>query len=142
MMRRRAPSLASKVKKRDHYKCRLCFAKQDLEAHHLFGQKRYPELKKNMNNLITLCHQCHQRFHTFCPHGRNTNRDFLEFLDHIHMNEENNNAKNLINELQQIVANLEKQVTNEMTMNSKQGKKSMNAVQRKINKLLDIDMDM
>mgnify|MGYP001576636482 CR=1 FL=1 len=49
-----------KVKTRDGYKCRIgnkdCCGK--LEAHHILSWSKYPELRYNINNGITLC-----RFH-------------------------------------------------------------------------------
>jgi 5-methylcytosine-specific restriction endonuclease McrA len=47
------------VFKRDGYKCQSCGSKHKLECHHIkavgMGGSHHP------NNLITLCHTCHER---------------------------------------------------------------------------------
>jgi len=49
------------VKDRDNYKCRMetveCSGR--IEVHHILGWTRYPELRYNINNGITLCHAHH-----------------------------------------------------------------------------------
>lgn len=49
--------------KRDKYKCRLCNEEcsGQLEAHHIFRWKDYPELRYLVTNGITLCHFHHPR---------------------------------------------------------------------------------
>ena len=51
------------VKERDKYTCKInnkdCFGK--LEAHHILGWTKFPELKYSINNGITLCHFHHPR---------------------------------------------------------------------------------
>jgi hypothetical protein len=51
------------VKKRDNSKCRLsnCDCKGQLESHHIFNWRDYPELRYVINNGITLCHFHHPR---------------------------------------------------------------------------------
>jgi len=51
------------VKRRDNWKCRIadvnCSGR--LEAHHILNWKYYPELRYDINNGITLCHNHHPR---------------------------------------------------------------------------------
>ena len=47
------------VYKRDHYSCQVCGNKKNINAHHLFGWKEYPEKRFDINNGITLCKECH-----------------------------------------------------------------------------------
>ena len=51
------------VYKRDNFKCRLlddnCCGR--LEAHHIKGWTKFPELRYKINNGITLCHAHHPR---------------------------------------------------------------------------------
>lgn len=51
------------VYKRDNFKCKI--SNQDckgrIEAHHILGWTKYPELRYEINNGITLCHFHHPR---------------------------------------------------------------------------------
>ena len=53
---------ASMVKLRDG-KCTECGSIYDLHAHHIKPYKDYPELRHDVNNGITLCGQCHRKWH-------------------------------------------------------------------------------
>lgn len=50
------------VFKRDNYTCQMC-GKSGLylEAHHIKEQSRFPELIYDINNGLTLCHECHKQ---------------------------------------------------------------------------------
>ena len=57
---------------RDNYCCQKCGTTVNLTLHHLFPKSLYPELKTNMNNLITLCERCHQNYHNkYCKRDIN-----------------------------------------------------------------------
>ena len=51
------------ILKRDNYSCKICDRKRDLfiplDVHHIDQDKN----NNNFNNLITLCHICHSKFH-------------------------------------------------------------------------------
>lgn len=69
--------------KRDYYECQMCAGnwsdgkhkplkyglKKAEEVHHIKPLKKYPELSNDINNLVSLCCQCHNivenRYHTF-----------------------------------------------------------------------------
>lgn len=59
---------ADKVKERDGYKCFVC-GKEDklLNAHHLLPKERYPSLKYDVLNGISLCVR-HHKFGKCSPH--------------------------------------------------------------------------
>ena len=56
---------------RDKYTCQNCnFSEPEImEVDHIKPKSEYPELKKDMNNLITLCPNCHRR---------KTNKELIE----------------------------------------------------------------
>lgn len=56
---------ARKVLERDEYSCQLCGSKENLEAHHIFGVTKNPELAKELWNGVTYCQSCHKRVETY-----------------------------------------------------------------------------
>jgi len=49
---------------RDEYSCRVCGKRGGrLNAHHIWPFHRFPERMYEVGNLITLCHDCHNKFH-------------------------------------------------------------------------------
>ena len=64
-----------KIKKRDHYFCRICLSQgemtySDLEVHHIQSLEERPELALEDDNLITLCGYHHERAeHDGIPKG-------------------------------------------------------------------------
>ena len=60
--------LAKAVLKRDKYTCQSCkYYRKDnrkkLMVHHIKRWSKYPELRFEPNNLITLCEKCHKKRH-------------------------------------------------------------------------------
>jgi hypothetical protein len=54
---------ASMVKERDK-KCIECGSVYDLHSHHIKQYKSHPELRYDVNNGITLCGNCHRKWHS------------------------------------------------------------------------------
>ena len=51
-----------KVFERDNFTCQMCGEKsRTLEAHHIKEQCNYPELIYDVDNGLTLCHECHKK---------------------------------------------------------------------------------
>lgn len=49
------------VFKRDNFICTKCGSKKDIEAHHIKEQSKYPSLRFDVSNGLTLCHICHKK---------------------------------------------------------------------------------
>lgn len=54
---------ANKIKKRDGYVCVLCGNNDEVEAHHMYPRKDFPEYTYEYWNGITLCKNCHKMIH-------------------------------------------------------------------------------
>lgn len=65
---------ALSVKIRDSYKCVECGSENKLHSHHIKSKAKYPELKYNLDNGITLCASCHADVH-----GGNIARGLISF---------------------------------------------------------------
>lgn len=53
---------AEKVIERDS-KCVICGARKDLDVHHVFKVNNYDDSYLDINNGITLCKSCHNKYH-------------------------------------------------------------------------------
>jgi hypothetical protein len=59
-----------KVFARDEYTCQSCFdIGGDLQAHHLVAYKDEPRIRLKVRNGITLCKECHRKWHVFNRKG-------------------------------------------------------------------------
>lgn len=48
---------------RDNHQCQKCGSLEDLEVHHIEGVAREPMLANDIDNLLTVCHNCHKEIH-------------------------------------------------------------------------------
>lgn len=70
-----------KIKERDNYMCKKCNASGvDMESHHIFSVKDYPDLIYDINNGICLCSSCHRIFHDFFRSRKSTPEQLIVFL--------------------------------------------------------------
>lgn len=53
----------TKVFKRDNFLCVKCGSKKNIQAHHKKLWSKYKELRFDVENGMTLCHDCHQKEH-------------------------------------------------------------------------------
>ena len=51
------------VFERDEYRCTKCSSNKDLHPHHIKAFAKYPELRFDLDNGITLCSECHGKEH-------------------------------------------------------------------------------
>lgn len=72
---------------KDAYRCRKCGATNgigngcvELNAHHIMNWKDNPDLRYDVNNGITLCSECHMKFHSIYGKRLNTREQLEQFL--------------------------------------------------------------
>ncbi len=66
---------------KDKRKCCICGEiKRDINVHHLNSWRDFHESRYLLTNLITLCTDCHKKFHKEYGSGNNTVVDFYNFL--------------------------------------------------------------
>lgn len=75
-------SIVLKTYKRDNYTCCKCkVVSTSLCAHHLDGYHWCKEKRFDLDNLVTLCVDCHKLFHKRYGKDNNTKEQFLEFME-------------------------------------------------------------
>ena len=76
-----AKRLRLEVCKRDVFKCQVCSknVSKNFIAHHLDGFADNKEKRFDMDNLVTLCKDCHISFHKAYGYGNNTAEQFKLF---------------------------------------------------------------
>lgn len=67
------------VYKRDNYTCQICGSNNNLNAHHIDGYKWCIEKRLDINNGITLCKDCHTKFHKNYGYKHNTKEQYMTF---------------------------------------------------------------
>jgi hypothetical protein len=75
---------------KDNYTCKKCNRKSGdgkkiiLNAHHIENYSEKKELRLDVNNGITLCYNCHKKFHEKYTKFNNTKEQLDEFLQSKH----------------------------------------------------------
>lgn len=70
------------VYKRDNYTCQCCGDNKghNLNAHHIYGYTEYKNFRTDIDNGITLCEECHKKYHKQYGYKNNNYKDFRTFL--------------------------------------------------------------
>jgi len=67
---------------KNHYTCQRCKkVGGNLECHHIFNYKDYPEKKYDKDNGITFCRKCHNKFHKIYGKRFNNKNQLEKFLN-------------------------------------------------------------
>ena len=61
-------------------KCIVCDGDKHLEALHMYGYKQYPELRTDLNNGVTVCKFCHDKYHSYYGVKDITPLKFVKFM--------------------------------------------------------------
>lgn len=71
-----------KVYTRDKFTCQKCKDNRggNLNSHHIYSWMDHLKLRYVVNNGITLCKDCHKKFHGKYGYGKNTQKQFTEYL--------------------------------------------------------------
>jgi hypothetical protein len=64
---------------RDGYKCRICGGKKWINAHHIYNWSQYKDLRTVVSNGITMCRECHMKFHNEYGKKNNNFEQIKEF---------------------------------------------------------------
>lgn len=68
------------IYERDGYICQICNRhSHQLNAHHLNSWDTHRLERFSLENGITLCYDCHRKFHTIYGFGKNTKEQFISF---------------------------------------------------------------
>lgn len=70
-----------KVLARDDYICVCCGHDDNLVVHHLDGAANNPDKAVDVDNGVTLCKYCHQKYHHIYGTRNTKSDDFNEFMD-------------------------------------------------------------
>ena len=63
-------------------RCQKCGSSENLEVHHIFNFKDYPEFRTDPSNGACLCSKCHRNFHSLYGRKCNNKEQFTDFISH------------------------------------------------------------
>lgn len=78
--------MKKRVRERDNFTCQCCGYRNTkkvnhgLEVHHIYGYKDHLDYRVEDSNCITLCNDCHKKYHTIYGKNNVTPITFSEFI--------------------------------------------------------------
>ena len=72
--------IRNKTLKRDNFECVVCMSNERVVAHHLDGFDKHKDKRFDLDNLVTLCGDCHKEFHHAFGYGGNTREQFENYF--------------------------------------------------------------
>ena len=72
--------IRNKTLKRDNFECVVCSSNERVVAHHLDGFDKHKDKRFELDNLVTLCGDCHKEFHHTFGYGGNTREQFENYF--------------------------------------------------------------
>lgn len=82
-------SWSKSVRERDDYTCKICGKTKDdgynLVAHHLDSYDTHKDLRLDLDNGVTLCVSCHNKFHNKYKGEKTTRKQFYKYLSDMHL---------------------------------------------------------
>ena len=87
-------------------KCVICNSKKNLEAHHVFKVNPEDKIYYDINNGVTLCKECHDKYHE--SYGLNCNIKNLLELKHKIGDNKTKKLKKENKRLKKVIKNMRK----------------------------------
>ena len=78
--------MKKRVRERDNFTCQCCGYRNTekvnhgLEVHHIFGYKDHLDYRTEDSNCITLCNDCHKKYHSVYGKNNVTPITFIKFM--------------------------------------------------------------
>lgn len=79
-------AMKKRVKQRDNFTCQCCGyhntekVKHGLEVHHIYGYKDHLDYRVEDSNCVTLCNDCHKKYHSIYGKNNVTPFTFAKFI--------------------------------------------------------------
>ena len=73
-------NIRNETLKRDNFECVVCGSNERVVAHHLDGFDKHKDKRFELDNLVTLCGDCHKEFHHTFGYGGNTREQFESYF--------------------------------------------------------------
>lgn len=103
---------AQEVKRRDFHTCQICSINGvELNSHHLNSWNSHPDERYDIENGVTLCTICHNKFHDVYGRGDNTEDQFNDFVKAINaLKKSSIKKRRLINDSKSVAEKIKEKI--------------------------------